>query len=374
MSAPFFSVDSARAKAKKRLPKMVYDFLEGGALDERTLHRNRHAFAESSLKQHIMVDISKVDTSTQVLGTDFALPVAVSPMGLQTVLHPDADAAVARAANAAGSVFIHSPWSGCSIEEIYEASHGRMWSQVAFWEDRSVSDDHISRAKAAGIDTLVIAGDVAVSSKRERDIVHGTGMPPRPPLADVFNVMMHPGWLIRWVMGRRITWGSYKIDGRRIKMGEMDDWMSRHGTYRATWQDVAELRARWSGKLVVKGIMCPEDAKLALAAGVDGVFVSNHGGRQFDGQPATLDVVAQVADAVAGKAEVILDGGVRRGSDIVTALGQGADLVAAGRPFAYGLAAAGEHGVHEVFNILADELATAMRSVGVPDVAALGAG
>ncbi|MCB1273255.1 MAG: alpha-hydroxy-acid oxidizing protein [Leucobacter sp.] len=368
MARNLYSVDRARQVAERRLPRMVYDFLEGGALDERTLARNRAAFAEARFEQRVLVDLPEVRTETRVLDTEFAVPLAVSPMGLLTVLHPRADLAIASAAAEAGSVFVHSPWSGCSLEQVQEQAGSRLWAQIAFWSDRSVTDEHIARAKNLGVDTLVVAGDVSFTSKRERDLRHGTGMPPRPPFADVVNVALHPGWLWRLVTGPALTWGTYRIDGRRIRMGEMDHWMERHETHRASWTDLAELRARWDGRLVVKGVMGAANARAAVDAGADAVFVSNHGGRQFDGQPATLDVLPAIADAVGGRAAVVLDGGVRRGSDIAVALNHGADLVSAGRPFAYGLAAQGERGVQQVFAALADELVTAMGFLGAASI------
>jgi L-lactate dehydrogenase (cytochrome)/(S)-mandelate dehydrogenase len=366
-----FSVEQVRRRARARLPRMVFDFIEGGALDEHTLRRNRVAFESAVLRQRILVDLEETSTAARVLGHDFSIPMVVSPMGLLTVCHPDADTAVAAAASAAGSLMIHSPWSGVSIEETHEAAGGRLWEQISFWKQPEETERHLARARNLGIDTIVVAGDVAVSSKRERDLRHGTSMPPRPPLRDVLDVALHPGWVARWLGGRKMTWGSYEIAGRPIRMSEMEPWMERNENRRATWEDVARLRRRWDGRLLVKGIMTPEDAELALGHGADGVFVSNHGGRQFDGQPSTLEVLPSSAETVNGRGAVIVDGGIRRGSDIVAALSAGADLVAGGRPFAYGLSAAGRAGVDRVFGILADELGTAMGFAGASRVSQL---
>ncbi|MCI1017194.1 alpha-hydroxy-acid oxidizing protein [Microbacterium sp. C5A9] len=359
------SIDDLRRRAKRRLPAMVYDFIEGGALDELTLRRNREALEAQLLPQRVLVDTSQRHATASILGTRLDLPLVVSPMGLLTVCHPDADVAIARAAATAGSVFTHSPWSGCSLEEVTDAAPGRVWAQIAFWNDASETERHIDRAAALGIDTLVVAGDVAVSSKRDRDLRHGTGMPPNPPLRDVIDTALHPGWVLRWLLGRRITWGSYRIDGRPIRMGEMDAWMDRNSNQAATWGDVARLRSRWKGNLVIKGVMTQADARLAVEHGADGVFVSNHGGRQFDGQLATIEALPSVVDAVDGRAAVIMDGGIRRGSDIAKALSLGADVVAAGRPFALGLAAGAQPGVEKAFELLRDELLTVMGFLGV---------
>lgn len=366
-----FSVDEVERRARRRLPKMVFDFIEGGALDERTVRRNLAAFEEVSLQQRILVDLTETATSTRVLGQDFATPIIVSPMGMLTVCHPAADVAVASAASSAGSLFVHSPWSGVSIEETHAAAGGRLWEQIAFWKNQDHTDQHLARARNLGVDTIVVAGDVTVSSKRERDLRHGTSMPPKPPLRDVLDVSMHPGWVTRWLTGRKMTYGTYSIDGRPIKMREMSQWMHDNNNRGATWDDVAALRRRWDGRLLVKGIMTPEDAELALQCGADGVYVSNHGGRQFDAQSSTLAVLPAIADTVNGRGAVVVDGGVRRGSDVVAALSAGADLVGAGRPFAYGLSANGRAGVARVFEILAEELETAMGFVAATRVADL---
>lgn len=370
-SKSMFSVDEVQRRARRRLPRMVYDFVEGGALDERTIRRNRAAFEAVSLQQRILVDVAEISTATRVLGQDFTTPIIVAPMGMLTVCHPSADVAVASAAASAGSLFVHSPWSGVSIEEAHAAAGGRLWEQIAFWKQRTHTDEHLARARNLGVETIVVAGDVTLSSRRERDLRHGTSMPPKPPLRDVVDVSMHPAWIARWLTGRKMTYGTYRIDGRPIRMGEMSRWMEDNNDRRASWDDVAQLRRQWDGQLLVKGIMTPEDAELALACGADGVYVSNHGGRQFDAQPSTLDVLPAIAETVNGRGAVVVDGGVRRGSDVVAVLAAGADLVGTGRPFAHGLSADGRDGVARVFEILADELEIAMGFVGATRVADL---
>ncbi|MHA3684783.1 alpha-hydroxy acid oxidase [Leucobacter sp. HY1908] len=367
------SIEDLRRVAHRRLPKMVSDFLYGGALDELTLDRNRAALDEIMLQQRVMVDIAERDTSSSVFGTYLGTPLIVSPMGLLTLMHPKADVAIARAAAKAESIFTHSPWSGCSLEEVVEAAPGRVWSQIAFWKDEAETERHIDRAKALGVDTLVIAGDVAESSKRDRDLRHGIGMPPKPPFGDVINVALHPRWLWNLVTGRPMTFGTYSVSGRRMRMREMDPWMAANENPSATWTDIARLRKRWSGQILVKGVMGAADANTAMELGLDGVFVSNHGGRQFDSQPATIEALPEVADAVNGRGTVVFDSGVRRGTDIAKALALGADVVSAGRPFAYGLAASAGRGAAGAFDILTDELRAAMGFLGatrIPEITA----
>jgi isopentenyl diphosphate isomerase/L-lactate dehydrogenase-like FMN-dependent dehydrogenase len=362
------SIQDIRSAARRRLPRMVFDFLEGGALDELTLRRNREQLDARMLTQRVLFDAAGRNSRTTVLGTPVEVPVIVSPMGLLTVCHPGADVAIAKAAADAGSIFVHSPWSGCSLDEVVAAAPGRVWAQIAFWTDADETQRHIERARSLGVDTLVVAGDVGVSSKRDRDLRHGTGMPPRPPLRDVVDTALHPGWVLRWLTGRSMTWGNYAVDGRRIRMGEMEHWMEANENPSATWDDVARLRSQWQGNIVIKGVMSAEDARIAVGHGADGVFVSNHGGRQFDSQLSTIEALPRIVDAVGDQAAVLLDGGIRRGSDIVKALALGADSAAAGRPFAFGLSADGREGVSRAFEVLHDELLTAMGFVGATEV------
>lgn len=365
------SIDDYRRASRKKLPRMISDYLEGGALDETTMRANEERFDALMLRQRSMVDITSMNTSTTVLGRPLAMPLMVAPMGMLTIFHPGSDPAVARAAVRAGSIFIHSAWAGCSLEEVAKVAPDNLWAQVAFWKHPAETASYINRARAVGVDTLVVAGDVGSSSKRERDLHHGLSMPPRPPIADYFNAATRPGWLYRWLTGRKMTYGNYQVNGRPLRMDEMNSWMASHKNPGATWDDFAKLRAEWSGNLVIKGIMDPEDAARAADEGADGIFISNHGGRQFDSQPATIDVLPSIVEAVGGRAEIYLDGGVRRGHDIVKAVALGAQAVLAGRPFVYALAAGGEHAVDRAFGIYHEELKGAMGFVGRASVAEL---
>ncbi|MBT2512597.1 alpha-hydroxy-acid oxidizing protein [Arthrobacter sp. ISL-30] len=364
-------MDDYRVASRKRLPKMISDYLEGGALDETTMLANEDRFNALMLRQRSLVDVSDMNTSTTVLGHSLALPLMVAPMGMLTIFHPGSDPAVARAAARAGSIFIHSAWAGCSLEEVAGVAPNNLWAQVAFWKDPGETASYIKRAGAVGVETLVVAGDVGSSSKRERDLHHGLSMPPRPPVADYFNAATRPGWLWRWLTGRKMTYGNYEINGRPLRMDEMNSWMASNKNPGATWEQFAKLRSEWCGNLVIKGIMDAEDAVRAVEEGADGIFVSNHGGRQFDSQPATIDVLPSIVKAVGGRAEIYLDGGIRRGHDIAKAVALGARAALAGRPFAYALATGGESAVDHAFSILHDELKGAMGFVGKTSVASL---
>lgn len=362
------SIDDYRRAARRKLPKMIYDYLEGGALDESTLRANRASLDGLLLRQRNFVDLTGLDTSTSLLGTRVELPLLVSPMGMLTIFDPGSDVAVANAAAAAGSIFVHSAWAGCSIEEVVASTSATVWAQVGIWKDAREVAEYVDRVEALGLDTLVVAGDVSSSSKRERDLHHGMSMPPRPPVVDYLRTATKPGWVWKWRTGRPMTYGNYSVDSRPMNMSEMNQWMAGNKNKAVTWADIGKLRRRWTGKIVIKGIMNGEDAGRAVDEGVDAVFVSNHGGRQFDAQPATIDVLPEVVEAVGGRAQVYLDGGIRRGHDIVKAIAFGADAVMAGRPFASALAASGQRGVEHAFSLYRDELIGAMGFVGARHV------
>ncbi|NQD42743.1 alpha-hydroxy-acid oxidizing protein [Glutamicibacter halophytocola] len=358
------SIDDYRRASRWHLPKMITDYLDGGALDEITTRANRESLDALMLRQRSMVDLSDLRTDATVLGQQIDLPLIVAPMGMLTIFHPGSDTAVARAAVNAGSIFIHSAWAGCALEEVAPIAGDKLWAQVAFWKDPEETESYIKRARKAGVKTLVVAGDVGSSSKRERDLHHGLSMPPRPPVVDYLTTAMRPQWIYRWLTGRKMTYGNYSIDGQPLRMDEMNQWMAKNKNPGANWADFAWLREQWDGNLVIKGIMDPEDAARAVDEGADGIFISNHGGRQFDAQPATIDVLPSIVSAVNGRAEIYLDGGIRRGHDMVKAIGLGATAVMAGRPFAYALATGGEPAVSKAFKILHDEFKGAMGFVG----------
>ncbi|MGQ3381970.1 alpha-hydroxy acid oxidase [Glutamicibacter sp. TV12E] len=358
------SIDDYRRASRWHLPKMITDYLDGGALDEITTRANRESLDALMLRQRSMVDLSDLRTDATVLGQQIDLPLIVAPMGMLTIFHPGSDPAVARAAVNAGSIFIHSAWAGCALEEVAPIAGDKLWAQVAFWKDPEETESYIKRARNTGVKTLVVAGDVGSSSKRERDLHHGLSMPPRPPMVDYLTTAMRPQWIYRWLTGRKMTYGNYSIDGQPLRMDEMNQWMAKNKNPGANWADFARLREQWDGNLVIKGIMDPEDAARAVDEGADGIFISNHGGRQFDAQPATIDVLPSIVSAVNGRAEIYLDGGIRRGHDMVKAIGLGATAVMAGRPFAYALATGGEPAVSKAFKILHDEFKGAMGFVG----------
>lgn len=358
------NVEDHRQRTRRRLPKIVFDYLEGGALDEVTLRRNIDDLHEVRLRQRILCDVSAISLERAVLGTQVQTPVLISPMGLLSLFHRDADIAMARAAHARGTIFIHSAWSGTPLREVAAAAPGSVWAQLSMWKDARLTEEHIERAEAAGIGVLVLAGDVSVSSKRERDLHNGFGMTAIPTVRGALNAARKPRWLRNLLFGPKISFGDQSIDNKPLTLRQMHQFMETSENQAVTWQDVERLRNRWSGKLVVKGVMSAHDATRARDAGVDGVFVSNHGGRQFDAQPSTSHALEEVASAVGGDLEILVDGGIRRGSDIVKLTGLGANACLIGRPAVYGLVSNGQAGVCTVLDILAHEAATALAFTG----------
>jgi isopentenyl diphosphate isomerase/L-lactate dehydrogenase-like FMN-dependent dehydrogenase len=366
-----FSVDDFRRAARKRLPRIVFDFLEGGALDEATLRLNVDDLAQVLLRQRVFRDVAEVDLAIELFGRRYDAPIAIAPMGLLSIFRPDADIALARAAQAAGTFFVHSAWSGTPLESVAAAAPGSVWAQLALWPDPALVDQHLERAARAGVQALVVAADVAMSSKRDRDLRNGFTMAGRPAVRGVVEALRHPRWVSRFVFGPRITFGDQSVDGRPMTLAEMSSFMDDENAG-ATWVDLAKIRQQWKGTLVVKGIMDADDARAALDAGADGVYVSNHGGRQFDGQPSTVAVLPRIADAVNGLAPILVDGGVRRGADVVRMRALGADVALIGRPAVYGAVQSGVDGATEVLDLLRDELAVAAAFIGASSYRSIG--
>ena len=366
------SIAGYRQVARRRLPRMVFDYLEGGALDEITLRSNSSDLDDVLLQQRVMQDVSDIDLSTNVLGKTLRSPVMISPMGLLTLFRRDADIHMARAARDAGTIFIHSAWSGTPLEQVAAAAPGHVWAQLSLWTDQHLSDQHIERAENAGIDVLVIAGDVSVSSKRERDLRNGFGMTGRPTLASMLDATRRPRWLMQLARGPRISFGDQNADGKPMNLHQMHEFMEEHENSAMTWQDVERVRQRWSGKLVLKGVMSGTDAKIARDCGVDAVYISNHGGRQFDAQPSTARALDEVAAVLGDEMNILVDGGIRRGSDVVKLLAMGATACLIGRAAVYGVTVAAQSGVADILRILADETATAAAFTGSTRATSLG--
>lgn len=374
-----FNINDFRLKARRRLPRLVFDFLDGGVLDEYTRDANERDFRALELRPESLAELTNFDTSTTVLGTKLNFPLMVSPMGILTMFHPKADIAVAQEAMKMGSIFMHSYVSGITIEDTAKAIEpSRLWAQTTL-RTPAENQAYSKRVANLGIETLILGAETLAADKRERDLHNGLlTMPPRPPVKGLINFAMHPGWVLRWLTGPSFNFADHLIDGRPMKMKEMYRWMGYNGheVERPGWSGVAELRDNWKGNLVLKGIATPESALKAVELGADGILVSNLGGRHFDGQPSTASVLPEIVEAVrsAGSSmEIYVDSGIRRGHDVVRALALGANAASAGRAFGYALGAYGQKGVEKAFQILHDEFVVAMKSVGAANVSKIDA-
>ena len=364
------TIAELRALAKRTVPRPVFDYVDGAAWDEVTAARNREAFERVTLHPRAFVDVSAVEMATTVLGRDIALPVIAAPTGLTGLTHPDGEMAAARAAHAAGSVYTLSTMASYTLEEVAEAASGPKWFQLYVMSDRRLVDDLLSRARAAGYEALMLTVDVQVAGVRERDVRNRFSVPPRITARTLAQGITHPRWSAGFLARPRMTPANLGWAGNTTKT--LASAVNRAFDPTVTWDDLADLRERWDGPLLVKGILRTDDAKRCVEMGVDALVVSNHGGRQLDGAAATIDALPAIADAVGDRAELLLDSGVRRGTDIVKALALGARAVLIGRPLVYGLGAAGEAGGRRAFAILEAELKIALALAGYPRVAELG--
>jgi len=370
------SVDDLRRIARRQLPGGVFDYIDGGAEDERTLAANQAAFAGTTFRPRVLRGVEKVDAGATILGGPVAYPLVLAPTGFTRIADPEGELAVARAAARAGLPYTLSTLSTRSIEEVRAVSDGRLWFQVYAWRDRGLVHEMVDRAAAAGYEALVLTVDTAVFGRRERDVRRGFSLPPTIGPGTLLDGAMHPGWTWAFVRSEPIRFAN--VVGREVGDGAspvtLSDYINTQFDPGLSWDDVDWLRSVWDGPIVLKGVQTVEDAVLAADAGVEAIALSNHGGRQLDGAPATLPLVAPVADAVGGRTEIICDGGVRRGSDIVKAVAAGATAAMAGRAYLYGLGAAGERGVDRVLDWFHADVLRTMSLLGAGTVAELDRG
>jgi len=354
------SVSDYRALAKARLPHFLFEYLDGGSYDEVTLRRNVEDLQSIALKQRVLRDVSSIDVSTELFGKKWSLPVGLGPVGLSGLYARRGEVQAAKAAAAAGVPFTLSTLSACSIDEVANAAP--LWFQLYIVKDRGFVSDMIARAKAAGAGALFLTVDLAVPGTRYRDYRAGLSGSMRGPVSRMSQVLRRPDWA--WdvaVRGRPMTMGNLEpLLGSGAALSDLMGWVARNFDASVTWKDVEWVRSQWDGPLVIKGILDPDDAREAVANGVDGVVVSNHGGRQLDGALSSSRALPPIADAVAGRAAVLADGGVRSGLDVVRMLALGADFALMGRGWAYALAARGGAGVAHVLKLIEAEMRVAM--------------
>ncbi len=367
------NIEDLRVLAKRRLPRAIFDFFDGGAEDEVTLRENRSAFERVRLLPRVLVDVSKVDTAINLFGKRAALPLAIAPTGGISAGRYGAELILARAAKAIGVPFTMATPSAFSIEKVAEEVGGRLWFQLYAVRDREFRSRLVNRAKAAGYEAILVTVDLPVSGKRERDPRNGFHTPYSPNWRNSKDVIFKPAWALD--MMRNGLPGMANLEGYRFSAPSGTDIVTAVGREMDAgldWEYIKELRDAWPGKLLVKGVERADDAERAAAVGCDGLVVSNHGGRQLDGAAATLDALPAIAGAVGKRITVLLDGGVRRGVDILKARALGAHAVLTGRATLFGAMAGGEPGALRALEILSSELVRAMQLCGVRSSAEIG--
>jgi len=368
------NIADLRALARRRLPRPVFDYMDGGADDELSLRRNSSAFADYEIIPDVLTDVSRVATETTLFGERVASPLMISPTGLNRMFHADAELAVARATAKHGLLYSLSTLGTTRLEEIAKAFAGPKVFQIYVFKDRGLTSEFVARCKEAGFHGLALTVDTPVAGNRERDRVNGLSLPPRLTVKSFLSFALHPSWSLPALTGSKFDFAnvSHRVDALEGGPMSLFDYIGGQFDRSLTWRDVEWLAGEWGGPLAIKGLMTPDDAKRAISSGATGVMISNHGGRQLDSAPAPIDQVAAVRDAIGDGPDVICDGGVRRGGDIVKALAMGASACSIGRPYLYGLAAGGEAGVDRALTLLLDEFERTMILAGVNDVAKLG--
>ena len=359
-------IEDLRVIAKRRVPRMFYDYADSGAWTEGTYRDNENAFQKIKLRQRVAVNMEGRSTRTTMIGQEVAMPVAIAPTGLTGMQHADGEIHGARAAKAFGIPFTLSTMSICSLEDIAEAT-GRhpFWFQLYVMRDRDFMERLIDRAKAANCSALQLTLDLQVLGQRHKDIKNGLSTPPKPTIANLINLATKPRWCLGMLGTQRRTFGNIVGHAKNVSdVSSLSTWTAEQFDPSLNWGDIEWIKRRWGGKLVLKGIMDAEDARLAVDSGADALIVSNHGGRQLDGAPASIDALPAIADAAGRDIEVWMDGGIRSGQDVLKARALGARGTLIGRSFLYGLGAFGEAGVTRALQIIHKELDVTMAFCG----------
>jgi len=364
------NVADYREAARRRLPHVLFEYVDGAAYAEQTLRANTADFQALKLRQRVLVDVSKLSTGLTLFGIELPMPLLLGPIGMAGMYARRGEVQAARAAKKAGLPFCLSSLCICDVDEVAQVQPP--WFQLYMLKDRGFMVDYIARAQAAGCPVLLFTVDLPVPGTRYRDVRTGLAGPPQPfqPLLRAWDGITHPGWL--WdvqVNGGPHSFGNIAAAVPEAKgLGDFWGWIGRNFDPSLTWADIDWIRQHWDGPMVLKGVLDADDARQAKRVGMDGIIVSNHGGRQLDGAPSTIAALPAIADAVGGEMPILLDGGVRSGLDILKALASGADACLIGRAWAYALGSAGEKGVSHVIDVMRAELLTAMALTGCTDV------
>jgi L-lactate dehydrogenase (cytochrome) len=365
----FPSIEDLRQRARRRVPKMFFDYAEAGSYNQETLRANRADFERIKLRQRILVDVDKRDTSTTIMGEQVALPFALAPIGLGGMMYGDGEILACRAAQAAGIPYTLSTMSINSIEDVAAAVDKPFWFQLYVMRDRGFIKELIQRAAAAKCSALMLTVDLQVLGQRHDDVRNGLTVPPEIKLKNVIDIATKPAWALSILKGKRKTFGNLAGHVKGMEnINSLAQWTASQFDPTLSWKDVEWIKSQWPGKLFLKGILDVEDARIAAKTGVAAISVSNHGGRQLDGAPSAIAALPRIVDAVGSEVEVMMDSGIRTGADMVRALALGARSLIIGRSYIYGLGAGGEAGVARAIEILGRELDVTMALCGVKSV------
>jgi L-lactate dehydrogenase (cytochrome) len=365
------NIADLRLLARARLPRGIFDYIDGGAEDEITMRRNSDAFRDYEFAPRILRNVADIDTSTTLLGRTLSSPLIFSPTGFTRIAHSQGELSVARVAATHGLPYCLSTLSTRSIEEVAAASNGPKWFQVYVWRDRGLVRDMLSRAQAHGYEAIMLTVDTAVLGRRERDVRRGFTLPPKLGPGTIIDGILHPAWTWDFVRNDPITFANISgaNGGDTGTAVTLSSFISEQFDPALSWDDIEWFRANWNGPIILKGVQSVADSLIAQSVGIDALALSNHGGRQLDASPSPLSLVAPVAHATGGAIPIICDGGIRRGSDIVKALALGATACTMGRSYLYGLGAAGEVGVEKALTLLTDDMQRTMALCGVRNIA-----
>ena len=363
------TIEDLRQQAQKRVPKMFYDYADSGAWTEQTYRKNESDFDRITLRQRVAVDMSNRTTATKMIGQDVAMPTALAPTGLTGMQHANGEILAAQAAAEFGVPFTLSTMSICSIEDVAKYSSAPFWFQLYVMRDHDFSKRLIERAKAAGCSALMLTLDLQIMGQRHKDLKNGLTAPPRLTLKNIANMATKPRWCMDMLATNRRKFGNIHGHVQGVKdMSSLSSWVADQFDLRLDWDDVKRIKDWWGGKLIIKGILDAEDAKLAAQSGADALIVSNHGGRQLDGADSSIAVLPEIVEAVSKDIEIWMDGGIRSGQDILKAKALGAQGTLIGRSFLYGLGANGKKGVSKTLEILHTELDKTMALCGHRDI------
>jgi len=359
-------IDDLRMLARRKVPRAFFDYADSGSYNEETLRANRSDLEAIKLRQRVLVDVSHRSLATSVVGQKISAPLILAPVGLTGMQHGNGEILSAQAANEAGIPYTLSTMSICSIEDVAQATRKPFWFQLYVIRDRSFSKDILGRAIAANCNTLVLTVDLQVLGQRHRDIRNGMTVPPEIRIKNIIDIASKPAWAFGILMGKRKTFGNLAGHVKGMdNVNSLAAWIGTQFDPALTWKDVEWIKKVWPGKLILKGILDVEDAKTAVKLGADAIVVSNHGGRQLDGALSSISALPAIADAVGSDTEVLFDGGIRTGADMLRALALGARACLIGRAYVYGLGAGGQAGVAKAIDILKNELSVAMALTGV---------